>query len=200
MQNNHVDVVSNDKFSELHSKNNDLIDKKSENSEETDCIIQSNLNYFLNNSDTVSEILPITINLVESIELTDSIESIKLVDPLKSENKNSDDIHIKSIPRKKSDTSHITAIKRSVPNSNNRIKKNIPIQKTKKENKLEIFLITIISKIYSFFYEKISKTHSWIERFIDEYFDVKYYFTYLMCYATFLIITLIIIIFEPFKK
>jgi hypothetical protein len=104
------------------------------------------------------------------------------------------------VQRKKSDTSHITAAKRPLPNQSTRIIKKAkqPQKKMSKASKIETALINFFSKIVFFIQNIISNVDIWIEDFVNEYFDVKYYFTYLMCYATFLIGALFVITFKPF--
>ncbi len=104
------------------------------------------------------------------------------------------------IQRKKSDTSHITAEKRPLSNQNIRIIKKTkqPQKKVSILFKIETTLINFFSEIIFFIQKSVDTIDSWIEEFVNEYFDTKYYFTYLMCYATFLICALVVIIFKPF--
>lgn len=100
---------------------------------------------------------------------------------------------VETATRKKSDTSHITAAKRV---SNNTKKSKKP---PKKPGKVETILTDFFSKIFFFIHKIIHVVSIWIDDFIDEYFDEKHYFTYLMCYAAFLIVALFSLIFKPFE-
>ncbi|MEN9912076.1 MAG: hypothetical protein RI956_520 [Pseudomonadota bacterium] len=104
------------------------------------------------------------------------------------------------VQRKKSDTSHITAAKRASSNQSTQIIKKAkkPQKKISKISKTETILINFFSKIFFYIQKIVNIIDIWIEDFVNEYFDTKYYFTYLMCYATFLIGALFVIIFKPF--
>lgn len=104
------------------------------------------------------------------------------------------------VQRKKSDTSHITAANRPSSNQSTPIIKKAkqPQKKISKISKIETILINFFSKIFFYIQKIINMVDIWIEDFVSEYFDTKYYFTYLMCYATFLIGALFVIILKPF--
>lgn len=130
----------------------------------------------------------------EPVVTEDSITEDSIVD------KAAEIAHPNIVQRKKSDTSHITAAKRPLSNQSTRIIKKTkqPQKKMSTAFKIETVLINFFSKIVFFIQKIISSVDIWIEDFVNEYFDTKYYFTYLMCYATFLIAALFVIIFKPF--
>ncbi|MEY3996451.1 MAG: hypothetical protein RL344_794 [Pseudomonadota bacterium] len=138
-----------------------------------------------------------------------TIDNSDFKDPVVTEDSTTEDsivdkaaeiAHPNIVQRKKSDTSHITAAKRPLSNQSTRIIKKTkqPQKKMSTAFKIETVFINFFSKIVFFIQKIISSVDIWIEDFVNEYFDTKYYFTYLMCYATFLIAALFVIIFKPF--